>query len=337
MRQWGSDWSDFQRLGRLIRDSRAAACLKVVHKWISAIEPWGILIVVVSLVITISEVRRERTAQQANLRVMALDRAQTARDQDEDWHTNRPETDSGQIVVLESMVSTGMSLDNMDLTEIYLRWARLSGAEFGNSDLSCSLLADADLSDSRLSGTAQRVLFLRANLTGADFSGSDLSGSAFVGLGPSGSSLVDAKFRSAELTGTMFYNVMLDGAEFSGATLDGTWFWQLDLSGATGLEQEQLRGACIQEVILPEGLSAEGSKCEGADIPSWFDPLCDLPARRERRNSPIAELIPDVVAPVPILVEPFDVEIPEEELPALDLPGVEIPEYSFPSPEAENR
>ena len=322
------------RAGCRLRASWPVAVLKAAHKAVRTIEPWGILIVAATLIFTISEARRERHTHEVSMRDMAEERIQEARDRDANRKSRDPEADAGQVVVLEAMVSMGMRLDRMDLSETYLRWAQLGGAEFGDSDLSCSMLANADLRGASLSGTAQGVQFLGADLRDADFEGADLSGSAFVQRSNAKSSLEGANLRNAELGRAVFWGVVLDGADFTGATLEETWFWKLDLGGARGLGPDQLAKACAREVSgLTEELSRAVGECEDERPPAWFDPLCDLEDRRRRRNEPMSEMWLPEASVEPVEVPEIVVELEETEVPVLDLPVFEIPKYLPPSGE----
>ena len=203
----------------------------------------------------------------------------------------------------------------MDLSEIYLEYARLSRAQLTNADLDCSLLPNVDLSGARLSGTVRDVVFLGANLTGADLRGADLSRSLFVGTESNPSSLRQADFRNATLSGALFRNVSLDGADFSNATFDRTWFVRLDLSKVRGLEPERLQQACLQEVT-PERLSNQAQDCQNFQPPIWFDPLCDLPTRRANRRKPFSEsmLEPE---PLPVIDVPDSDPLAPSDFPEL--------------------
>ena len=323
MARLGLDKTAWQLRCRL-RGVRPMNALKTMHNAVVAVEPWGILVVAVSLFVTLSEVTRERHVREASFRVMALDRAQAARIQDEKMQTKEPEADAGQIVVLESMVTTGMSLDRLDLTDIYLRGAKLPGAELGDANLSCSFLVEADLSGATLSGSAVRVVFFGADLSGADFSGANMSESAFAASKTAPSSLTDVDFRKADLQRAVFRGVALDGADFSEATLEGTWFWKVDLSGARGLEPDQLKEACVREVVgLPERLHDQARQCNDLKVPKWFGPLCDLEARRQHRNEPASELRLRLQEQVPVEISNYELLEPLEEIELLELPMVD--------------
>ena len=111
----------FDHLKRVFSNGFPIAWLKSVHNAVTTVEPWGILIVVVSLFVTISEVSRNSHVREANLRVMALQSAQAARERDEVQHTDWPEADTGQISVLER--GGPQSLDRLAAN---LRWYLLS-------------------------------------------------------------------------------------------------------------------------------------------------------------------------------------------------------------------
>jgi len=113
----------------------------------------------------------------------------------------------------------------------------LSGAALGNAHLEGAGLAGADLSNSTLRG----AYLLGADLTGANLRGADL-GAAI---------LDDARLEGADLTNANIVDARLDGA---------------DLSGAIGLTQTQLDGACRDtsgrpyRTKLPKGLTLRDCK-----------------------------------------------------------------------------
>jgi uncharacterized protein YjbI with pentapeptide repeats len=132
--------------------------------------------------------------------------------------------------VVPSFVLSGLKFDDMDLSNKDLSFlvfrnssfirANLSKANLSGCDLRGAVFDDADLSMVNLSGArfrdlppsspdaslaveaAQSVSFVRANLSGADFSRCDLRGTVFVGAKTSGVNLSEALYERTTFLGT---------------------------------------------------------------------------------------------------------------------------------------
>jgi uncharacterized protein YjbI with pentapeptide repeats len=115
----------------------------------------------------------------------------------------------------------GASLGSADLREAGLSRANLEGANLSSADLSGVDMQNVNLRNSDL----RSARLFSANLQRADLSGADLRGARV-----NGADLTGAKLGGADLTGANFY-----GVELFRADLRGT-----DLSGAEGLNQQQL-------------------------------------------------------------------------------------------------
>lgn len=138
------------------------------------------------------------------------------------------------------------------LASSVLNGANLTKVEAYRSDFS-----EADMENAKLvSAEMQRTNFSSAKLTGTDFSKAELG---------------RANFEGALLTGTKFTKSNLSRARFEGATFEGAVDFEdtfllltriegLDLSNASGLQQEQIDLACGDDKTkLPSGLTAPGT------------------------------------------------------------------------------
>lgn len=133
----------------------------------------------------------------------------------------------------------------------------LTGANFTKVEAYRSDFSEADIENAKfISAEMQRTNFSSAKLTGTDFSKAELG---------------RADFEGAALTGTKFTKANLSRARFEGATFEGAIDFEdsfllltriegLDLSAATGLEQQQIDLACGDDKTkLPSGLTAPGT------------------------------------------------------------------------------
>jgi len=123
------------------------------------------------------------------------------------------------------------SRQNIDLSGIHFRAARLSGV-----DLSGFRLAQSNLDGCLLPGAT----LARADLSGASLRGADLHGADLRG----------ADFSEADLSGVDFTNARVRGANLTNANVGGAI-----LTDADGLEQEQLDQAFGDtDTAVPERL-----------------------------------------------------------------------------------
>ncbi len=174
-----------------------------------------------------------------------------------------------------------------------LRDMDLRGGIFERTDLTYTDLSGSNLSGARLlRATVNSARFKAADLTGADLTKAQGSRADFAGAKMVGAVLVKAELARADLTGAnlsgadlskaeferaVFRNAILErarlafadlaradltGARLAGANLEGAYTLLIrvegtDLSGVTGLSQQQLEIACGDaETRLPEGLTA---------------------------------------------------------------------------------
>ncbi len=181
-------------------------------------------------------------------------------------------------------------LQNLDLSGIDFKRARLSGSDMFGVDLTRADLSGADLRKARL----DRVIILGARFDGANlegvsllrpsvfsslqdlpsevvsFEGANLSGSRVFGRF-NGSNFRNVNFSGANLSPrdrssfiehiwrSEFRGVDLRGAIFKGATLDRVWFAFADLRGA------DLSGASLKHSDLT-GADLRGANLTGTDV-----------------------------------------------------------------------
>jgi uncharacterized protein YjbI with pentapeptide repeats len=122
----------------------------------------------------------------------------------------------------------------LDLREVDVRGANLSGAMLEGVNLQSARLDQADATRAHLRGCNLR----EASLAGATLTQADLQG---VSLG------------RADLQGARLNGANLKGADLSGANLQGADLWSADLTGCT-LKDADLRGADLTDAILDEAI-----------------------------------------------------------------------------------
>ncbi|WP_291150402.1 pentapeptide repeat-containing protein [Ensifer sp. SSB1] len=155
----------------------------------------------------------------------------------------------------------GANLVNTDFTLTDLRGANLTGANLEKATLVRSSVAGALADGANFSKieayrcnfagiAAEKASFVNSELQRANFSGARLTGTSFEKA-----ELGRANFDRAELTGTRFSHANLSRASFANSSFtgpidfDGAFMFQtriegVNLSEATGLEQEQVDMTC---------------------------------------------------------------------------------------------
>jgi uncharacterized protein YjbI with pentapeptide repeats len=152
---------------------------------------------------------------------------------------------------------SGSTLTGARMGRATLNGTRFQGADLTGADLSKALGSRADFEGAKLArATLSKGEFPRAIFAGADLTGADLSKAEF-----GRAALRDAILEGADLSYANLARADLGAARLAGADLTGiytllTRVEGTDLSGATGLSQQQLDIACGDaETKLPEGLA----------------------------------------------------------------------------------
>lgn len=164
---------------------------------------------------------------------------------------------------------------HFDLSDSFLRGARIPLARFDGSDFANSDLSGSDLNGANLYGADLRSADLSgANLRGADLSHANLAGAM---LCPAANLSVPALMTGSavptQLEDVTFYSATLAGAYMRGANLRGAIFNNADLSG-THLEGADLHAAQLRNVRLDgaelSGVNATGSNFSARDDDPQF-------------------------------------------------------------------
>lgn len=224
----------------------------------------ALLVAVIALIATFSQIRESRTVREATLFVLAMERMEVARRKDSgksatfrrkngSWWCSHGwkqlSARAGQIPVLERMVLLRISLrdiiardvnlvvtrsrrDRKELRGIHLGSGDLSRADLRNTNLRNALLSGAMLTGAELDGSCLRdAILINSHLNGADLEKSDLG---------------HADLSNADLTGADLYQVNFSNVTFTGATLTNADITGADFSRAKGLTQAQLDSACAE-------------------------------------------------------------------------------------------
>ncbi len=226
---------------------------------------------------------------------------------------------------LVQRLTTGQSLQHLDLRDQHLAGIQLPRADLAGSDLTGANLAGADLRGTRFIHASLRESFLQgADLDGAQLrhthlEGADLSHARLVGADLSRACLEAARLEGANLEGAClrrvcateasFAKVRLMGADLRGADLSGVDAGGADLRGAdlgdatvagTNFRGADLRGAnltgCDLSTARIEGARLEGDGgWEGAPVPSagpgGGNGRCGASAAAERSAAVVLEAV----------------------------------------------
>jgi uncharacterized protein YjbI with pentapeptide repeats len=184
----------------------------------------------------------------------------------------------------------------LDLRNVDLRGARLSGAKlqgtyFGgaqlqNADFSLAQLRVANFDEAQLQGTSfdgaelQNATFSRAQLQKAHFFGAKLQGTDFFGAqlqgtGFAGAQLEAARFGSARLQNAIFSRAQMQRTDFTGAQLQKADFTGAQLQWANfsraHLEAANFLNAQLQKAVFFEA-ELKGALCDRwTTWPDGFD------------------------------------------------------------------
>jgi uncharacterized protein YjbI with pentapeptide repeats len=173
----------------------------------------------------------------------------------------------------------GSTLDEANLSRTDFTYTDLRNSSFKSANFEKATLIRSSLASSALNGAnltkveAYRSDFSEADMENAKFVSAEMQRTNFtsaklIGTDFSKAELGRADFEGATLTGTKFTKANLSRARFEGASFEGpidfedsflllTRIEGLDLSAATGLQQEQIDLACGDDKTkLPQGLTA---------------------------------------------------------------------------------
>jgi uncharacterized protein YjbI with pentapeptide repeats len=160
---------------------------------------------------------------------------------------------------------------HFDLSNSFLRGARIPLARFDGSDFGNSDLSGSDLNGANLYGADLRSTDLSgANLRGADLSHANLAGAVLCpAANVSVPALMTGRAVPTQLEDVTFYSATLAGAYMREANLRGAIFNNADLSGAH-LEGADLQAAQLRNVRL-DGADLSGVNAASADFSARDD------------------------------------------------------------------
>ena len=274
-----------QLLNSYLRRFTAWYKAKPIADVLSAVQPLGMLVAVLSLLVaiialfmTIHQIKESRRVHEATLFALAMERLSVARQMDQmdsdkrdmkratKRHVNNDKevkwqcsgkgkqltARAGQIPVLERLARLEPSLRDIVAHDVNLVVTR-SRREVRENELRGIDLENADLSRAGLRNTNLRNgLLSDATLTGADLDGSCLkdailTGSYLVDADLAQSDLSGADLSKADLTRADLYRVNFSRANFKKATLTDADISGANFTRAKGLTQEQIDSACADE------------------------------------------------------------------------------------------
>ena len=156
---------------------------------------------------------------------------------------------------------SGATLVDVAANGAIFDYARLHGADLSRAKLIKMTAYRADFSGATLVGAnLHKAELARANFAKADLSGANLRKTGLSRSTLEGARLLQANLAGADLARAKLKDVQLAGAKFKTARFFQTRIEGIDLSGAIGLEQEQIDEACGDEKTkLPSGLKHPAS------------------------------------------------------------------------------
>ena len=159
-------------------------------------------------------------------------------------------------------VEIGMDLSGADRRAAPMAGASLLGARIGGADFTKAYMRGAQLdgaSGERAvfdGAVMERASLAAAQLPDASLAGADLTRAKAQAVRLPRADLSDAVLTNADLTGGVLTGAVMRGARLGGASLFRADLSGADLTGAVGVTQQQLDGACGDaETRLPDGLN----------------------------------------------------------------------------------
>ena len=226
------------------------------HRWVSVLEPWGILLAVLALVFSFYTLALDRIDRKQDLQLSMHDREREQIVNAWQLLAFRASGNSGKVQALEYLNTKGISLNGIDLRVLdrpigtWLKNANLNGADLARANLTL-----ADLTNAKLVGADLRQVVLEsAILISADLSVARLNPSNLSRATLKGASLAGANLSGANLTETNLVNTNLEKANLRDANLSGANLSGANLDGAI-LKSVDFTGACAdEETIYPDGM-----------------------------------------------------------------------------------
>lgn len=172
--------------------------------------------------------------------------------------------------IIKKYAAGERDFSGMDLTEINLSRANLTGANFRNATLSIANLSGANLSEADLTGAKLNVARMSGtNLSKAKLNGAILNVANLVRANLSGAELMQAALIRAELVRAELSRANLSEANLSGADLREAKLRQVNLSGSN-LSEADMRGTNLTSSNLERatlsGTDLSRSELSGADL-----------------------------------------------------------------------
>jgi len=222
---------------------------RVMHPAVKATEPWGILLAVAGLAVSIYSFQIDYADRTSERKLRA-------------WEiiTSNGPVNGGKREALVFLISNGRDLSAAKLSDANLAVKDLSGFDLRNVDLSGANLSQANLSRANLNGANLSEARLNgANLTSANLRGANLNGAnlneawldeaILISANLNGADLSEARLNDANLGASDLSEARLLAADLSGADIRVTRLVGANLSGAN-LREADLRGANLSSSFL---------------------------------------------------------------------------------------
>ncbi len=242
------------------------------HMAVSVMEPWGILLAVIGLAVSIYSFQIDYQDRTVERKLRA-------------WEivTTPGPVNGGKYESAEFLIRLGNDLSSAELSGIVLRTRNLSGINLANANLSNGIfhsvhldsanLRSANLSNTNLNGVSlSEANLYEANLRQANLCETDLSSADLRFASLNEAELCAANLSHVDLRGADLRGADLRDADLTRANLLEVSFTNANLSRANlrlaiSLFQRQIDAACGDELTeLPIGLKIQ--KCSDTD---WYD------------------------------------------------------------------
>ena len=242
-----------------------------------ALEPIGIMIAVVALVLTLLAFREDAKLRRATFDAFkeeAEDRKAGA--EGRAWsliyQAEGSTGDGGRRYALQYLYGRGVDLTGLPLEKAYLVDVNLPGARLFSANLSAAILNAADLSAANLSeaklietdlseanlfnADLREAKLIKTDLFDANLREADLFGAKLIKAKLIKTDLTGATLREADLSAAILSGAILHDVDLSGVKLIMTDLSEAILSGVRNLSQKQIDSAFYCEQGTPPKLPA---------------------------------------------------------------------------------
>lgn len=214
---------------------KAGNFISYIHCGVKILEPWGILLAVIGLLLNLYSLEKDRESRRNQTINNAISIVTNAAYTQNSFGVEQAlNVLKSEKFVLEGLTLNGLILRDINLENLELRRSNFSKTDFTYSKFSMSKMTEVNLQGANL----HRVDFTRSVLYLADLRRAQFLHSTMKWTMLASSKMGKTLVLFSDLSGANLFNTDLRGANISGS----------DFRGALNLTRKQLESACVYEV-----------------------------------------------------------------------------------------